>query len=157
MRLAAEYRNARRGEDVARLRRMLALRAMAETGLNQREIATALGISQPAVSQQLKAASHLGDVHPEVLVEAAGPILKQIAAERGFSKLAIFGSVARRQARQNSDIDLLVEAQAGTSIKDIVALQELMEAILGRQVDVVSYGGLKAGIDDDVRRDAVPL
>ncbi len=157
MDLLAEYREARRDEDVARFRRLLALRAMVATGMSQRDIATALGVSQPAVSQQLKAASHLGAARPETLIEAAAPILKQIAAERGFSRLAVFGSVARRQARQDSDIDLLVEAPAGTSISDMVALQTLIEAILGRPVDLVSYGGLKPGIDDDVRREAVPL
>jgi predicted nucleotidyltransferase len=157
MTLLDEYRDARRDEDVARLRRVLALRAMAATGMSQREIATALGVSQPAVSQQLRAASTLGDVHPSALIEAAAPILKQIAAERGFTDLAVFGSVARQQARQDSDIDLLVAARAGTSISDLVALQELIEAVLGRHVDVVSYGGLRPGIDDDVRREAVPL
>lgn len=157
MSLLAEYRRARRGEELARLRRVLALRALTETGMSQREIATALGVSQPAVSQQLRAPSTLADVEPGTLIAAAAPILKQVAAERGFSNLAVFGSVARGEARQDSDIDLLVDAPTGTSIKDMVALQELIEAILGRHVDVVSFGGLKPGMDDDVRREAVPL
>lgn len=54
MRLVAEYRDARREEEVARLRRTLALRAMVATGMSQRQIAEVLGVSQPAVSQQLK-------------------------------------------------------------------------------------------------------
>lgn len=54
MGLLAEYRDARRDEDVSRLRRVLALRAMIATGMSQRQIAEGLGISQPAVSQQLK-------------------------------------------------------------------------------------------------------
>src|SRR5918995_6557709 len=115
MTLLAEYLEARRDEDVARLRRVLALRAMVATGMSQRDIASALGVSQPAVSQQLKAAPDLGEVPPETLIEAAAPILKQIAAERGFSRLAVFGSVTRRQTRQDSGIHLLVEAPAGTS------------------------------------------
>lgn len=157
MTFEAHYRAARRDEDVARLRRMLALRAMAETGMSQREIATALGVSQPAVSQQLRGSSVLGDVDPGTLLEAAAPILKQLAADRGFSQLAVFGSVAQGRARQDSDIDLLIAAPTDTSIKDMVAFQEVIEAILGRPVDVVSYGGLKPGIDDDVRREALPL
>lgn len=157
MTLLAEYVDARRDEEVARLRRVLALRAMVSTGMSQRDIAAALGVSQPAVSQQLKAASRLDEVHPEILLEAAAPILKQVAAERGFVKLAVFGSVARRQARQDSDVDLLVEAPAGTSISGLVSLQGLLKAVLGRPVDLVSYGGLKPGIDDDVRREAMLL
>lgn len=51
MTLLAEYRGARHDEDVARLRRVLALRAMAATGMSQRELAAALGISQPATTE----------------------------------------------------------------------------------------------------------
>jgi predicted nucleotidyltransferase len=130
---------------------------MAETGMSQRQAADALKISQPAVSQQLKAAPDLVNVHPEVLIEAASPILRRVAEDRGFTELAVFGSVARHQARQDSDIDLLVRQPAGTSISGMRELQDLFGRILGRTVDLVSYGGLKPGIDDDVRAEAVPL
>lgn len=155
--MAAEYRVAQRGEDLMRLRRQLALRAMIASGMTQREIAGELSISQPAVSQQVKHTSRLDEVHPEVLLEAAAPILRALAAERGYSRLAVFGSVARRQARQDSDIDLVVEAPAGTSSFGFVGFQQLIEQVLGREVDLIDYGGLKPSIDDDVRRDAVVL
>lgn len=69
---------------------------MAATGMSQRQIADALGITQPAVSQQLRFAPELDGVHPEVLLEVAAPVLKALAAEHGYSRLAVFGSVARR-------------------------------------------------------------
>lgn len=154
MRLLAEYRHARRDESVARRRRVLALRAMLATGLSQREIAHALGISQPAVSQQAKAAVMTGS---ESLLEAAAPVLKELAAERGFTDLAVFESVARAQSRPDSDIDLLVRPPPGATIGDLTGLQALFAKVLGRSVDLVSYGGLKPGLDDDVLREAVPL
>jgi len=157
MSLLAEYRSARSHEEVARLRRVLALRAMLSMGMSQRQIAEALGISQPAVSQQLKFAPELGEVHPEVLVEAAAPILKALAAENGYTRLAVFGSVARRQARQDSDVDLLVDAPQGTSSLGFVRFKQLIEQVLGREVDLVDYGGLKPSLDDDIRREAVLL
>ena len=157
MTLVAEYRAARHHEDVARLRRVLALRAMVATGMSQREIAAALGISQPAVSQQLRAASDLSGLHPEKLIQAAAPVLRRLAEDAGYGKLAVFGSVARRQAGQNSDIDLLVEAPEGTSSFGFVKFKQLIEQVLGRQVDLVDYGGLKPRLDDDIRREAVPL
>lgn len=83
MTLVAEYRAARREEDAARLRRALVLRAMVASGMTQRQIAEELGVSQPAVSQQLKVARDLDAVDPEVLLEAAGPVLKDLAAARG--------------------------------------------------------------------------
>lgn len=157
MALASVYREARRAEDVARLRRVLALRAMVADGMSQRQVGLALGISQPAVSQQLKHGLGLQDVHPQVLVEAAAPVLKALAAERGYARLAVFGSVARRQAREGSDIDLLVEAPEGTSSFGFVRFKRLIEQVLGRDVDLVSYDGLKPTLDDDIRREAVLL
>lgn len=157
MGLLAEYRAARRDEDVARLRRVLALRAMAAAGMSQRQIAEAVGITQPAVSQQLKFAPELDSVHPEFLLEAAAPILSTLAAEHGYTRLAVFGSVARHQARPDSDIDLIVEAPAGTSSFDFIRFRQLIEQVLGREVDLVEYGGLKPKLDDDIRREAVPL
>src|SRR4051794_15321959 len=115
MTLLTEYRDAQREEGLARLRRALALRAMVATGMSQRQVAEALGISQPAVSQQLKFAPEFDGVHPEVLLDAAAPILKAVAAEHGYVGFAVFGSAARHQARPDSDIDLLVEAPDGTS------------------------------------------
>jgi len=121
------------------------------------QIAEALGITQPAVSQQFKFAPELDDVHPELLLEAAAPILKALAAERGYTRLAVFGSVARHQASGDSDIDLLVEAPHGTSSFGFVGFKQLIEQVLGREVDLVSYGGLKSKLDEDIRREAVLL
>ncbi len=155
--LLAEYVGARHEEDVARIRRALALRAMVATGMSQREIAASLGVSQPAVSQQLRTASDLSSVHPEKLVEAAAPILRRLAEDAGYRRLAVFGSVARREAGENSDIDLLVEAPAETSTFGFIRFRQLLEHVLGRQIDLVEYGGLKPRMDDDIRREAVLL
>ncbi|MDD2818114.1 MAG: nucleotidyltransferase domain-containing protein [Candidatus Nanopelagicales bacterium] len=157
MTLLAEYRDARRDEDVSRLRRVLALRAMVVTGMSQRQIAEAIGITQPAVSQQLKFAPELNIVHPEVLLEAAAPILKALAADHGYSRLAVFGSVGRHQARQDSDIDLIVESPEKTSSFGFIRFKQLIEQVLGRDIDLIDYGGLKSKIDDDIRREAVAL
>jgi predicted nucleotidyltransferase len=157
MSLLAEYRSARHDEDVARLRRVLSLRAMSVAGMSQRQIAEAVGITQPAVSQQLKFAQRADHLHPEVLLEAAAPVLRAIAAEHGYTRLAVFGSVARHQARPESDIDLIVEAPPGTSSFDLIRFRQLLEAVLGREIDLVEYGGLKPGLDDDIRREAVLL
>ncbi|WP_413332276.1 nucleotidyltransferase domain-containing protein [Brevibacterium sp. GP-SGM9] len=152
-----EYREAQRGEDVARLRRALALRAMLASGMSQRQIAEELGISQPAVSQQIKFAPAVDQVHPELLLEAAVPILKKLAAEHGYEHLAVFGSAARREARTDSDIDLIVDAPQGASSFAFIRFKQLIEKVLGRGIDLVDYAGLKPGMDDDIRREAVLL
>ena len=157
MGMLAEYQTARRDEDVARVRRVLALRAMVASGLSQRQIAEKLGVTQPAVSQQLKFAPELDGLHPELLIEAAAPILKSLAAEQGYTRLSVFGSVARRRARPDSDIDLVVEAPEGTSSFEFIRFKQLLEQVLGREIDLVDYGGLKPRRDDDIRREAVLL
>jgi predicted nucleotidyltransferase len=157
MTLHDEYRKARRDEEVARLRRILALRALTASGKTQREIAELLDISQPAVSQQLKFAPDIVHVHPEMLLEAAAPVLKALAAQRGYTRLAAFGSVARREAGPDSDIDLIVEAPGATSSFDFVDFKGLLEEVLGREIDLVEYGGMKADLDDDIRDEAVLL
>lgn len=157
MSLVVQHQQARHQEDLARLRRALALRALVATGWTQREIADALGVSQPAVSQQLKASHAVTTVHPETLIAAAAPILVDVAGSKGFDRLAVFGSVARREARADSDIDLLVEAPVGAGIKELVELQGIFQEILGRPVDLVTYGGLKPTIDADIRAEAVLL
>lgn len=157
MDLVEAYHAARRDADVARLRRVLVLRAMAASGLSQREIAEALGISQPAVSQQLRTRPRLGEVHPHLLLEAAAPVLKTLAEIHGYTRLAVFGSLAREQAGSDSDIDLLVEAPPGTSSFAFIRFKRMIEDTLGREVDLAPYGGLSSKLDDDIRRDAVPL
>lgn len=157
MALASEYREARRAEDIARLRRAIALRAMLASGMSQRDVAEELGVSQPAISQQLRSAGDLQRVEPEALVQAGAPVLKVLAADRGFTRLAVFGSIARGEARPDSDVDLLVRAPTGTSSFGLVKFKQLLEAVLGRQVDLVEYGGLKPGRDEDIRREAVLL
>ena len=118
MSLVVEYRDARTQEDFARLRRLLALRALVATGSSQREIASALGVSQPAVSQQLKASRDLAAVHPETLLKAAAPLLVDVAGSQRFTRLAAFGSVARGTARPDSDIDLLVDRSTSSPTAD---------------------------------------
>ena len=92
-----------------------------------------------------------------MLMNVAGPILRQAANDRGFVDLAVFGSVARGEAGVNSDIDLLVNPPANTTITDLIAMKQVFEAILGRAVDLVTYRGLRPGIDDDIREEAVLL
>lgn len=73
----------------------------------------------------------------------------------GVGRDAVFGSVARHQARPDSDIDLIVEASAGTSSFGFIRFKQLVEQVLGPEVDLVDYGGLRPRLDDDIRREAV--
>ena len=70
---------------------------------------------------------------------ASEPDLRALGVER----LALFGSVARGQARLNSDVDLLVQFFAGAKTYDrFLALSELLETRLGRRVELVTLEAL---------------
>ena len=71
-----------------------------------------------------------------------------VASEReiralGVERLALFGSVVRGEARPDSDVDLLVQFSPGAKTYDhFLALSELLEAHLGRCVELVTLEAL---------------
>jgi uncharacterized protein len=127
---------------------------MAAGGMSQRQIAEGLAAGRESAAQARRGTAGRA---PQVLLEAASPVLKALAADHGYTRLAVFGSVARQRARSDSDIDLIVEAPEGTSSFGFIRFQQLLEQVLGRQIDLVEYGGLKPRLDDDIQREAVPL
>ena len=82
-------------------------------------------------------------------------ILEISARHRGRS-VRVFGSVARGEANEKSDIDFLVEFEPDSSLFDLLHLTEDLEKLLGHPVDVVSTGGLKDR-DDQILAEAVYL
>jgi hypothetical protein len=77
------------------------------------------------------------------LVEAHREEIRAIAARHRGRSIALFGSVARGEESPTSDLDFLVEFEPGSSLFDLMHLQDDLEALLGHRVDVVSMGGLK--------------
>ena len=92
----------------------------------------------------------------QLLDEKREEILR-IASEHGAREVRVFGSVARGEDDEESDIDFLVELETGRSLMDLGGLQMELESLLGRRVDVVTVRGLKARIRERVLREAVPV
>ena len=69
----------------------------------------------------------------------------------------IFGSSARGEDRNDSDIDILVDPLKGTTFFDLAGLQFELEELLGVHVDVVTPGGLAPDIAARVAQDLKPL
>jgi predicted nucleotidyltransferase len=80
-----------------------------------------------------------------------------LAAAYGASDVRVFGSVARGDDDETSDIDLLVRMAPGRSVFDIGGLLMDLQELLGRRVDIVTERGLRPRIRAQVVRDAVPL
>jgi predicted nucleotidyltransferase len=83
--------------------------------------------------------------------------IQRIAARHGAADVRLIGSVARDEARPDSDVDLLVSWAEGTSLLDQAALTLELESLLGRKVDIASDGWVKPAIRESVYRDAVAL
>jgi predicted nucleotidyltransferase len=90
------------------------------------------------------------------LVDEHRTEIADLARRHRGQSIAIFGSVARGEDDAGSDIDFLVEFEPGSSLFDLVHLQDALSELLGCPVDVVSVGGLKPR-DDHIRREAIPL
>ena len=81
----------------------------------------------------------------------------RMAAAHGATNVRIFGSVARGEADDASDIDLLVDMGPGRSLLDLGGLLMDLEQLFGRRVDVVTERGLRSRIRDHVLEETVPL
>ncbi|MDT7042472.1 nucleotidyltransferase family protein [Candidatus Nitronereus thalassa] len=91
------------------------------------------------------------------LLKAKRNEILDLTAKHGATKVRIIGSVARREETPESDIDFLVEMEAGRSLLDHAALILDLEELLNRKVDVASERGLRPRVRQRVLQEAVPL
>ena len=73
----------------------------------------------------------------------------------GVSSLSLFGSVARGEAGEDSDVDLLVEFSRPIGFFEFVRLKHALEEILGRRVDLATPRSLKPQLRDRILKEAV--
>ncbi len=80
------------------------------------------------------------------------------AAQRhGAFNIRVFGSVARGDAQEASDMDFLVDFETGRSLFDLVHLVDELETILGVHVDVVTPEELRPRNRDQIMAESRPL
>jgi uncharacterized protein len=92
----------------------------------------------------------------EILKEKREEILR-IAARHGAYNVRVFGSVARGDARPDSDVDFLIDVGPNRSFFFPGGLVADLENLLGRHVDVASEGGLHNYLRQRVLDEAVPF
>ena len=84
------------------------------------------------------------------------PSLAEVCRRYGVKELSLFGSAVRGEMRPESDIDIMVEFEAGVRVGLIKfeSLVEELESLAGRRVDLVTKRGLKPWIRPNVLEDA---
>lgn len=80
-----------------------------------------------------------------------------VASRHGALNVRVFGSVARGESDERSDVDFLVEMERGRSLLDLGGFLMDLEELLGKRVDVVTEKGLRSRIRERVLREAIPL
>jgi len=68
-------------------------------------------------------------------------------------EIGIFGSFARNEMTDKSDIDILVEYSRGTTILDIVKMKQELYELIGRKIDLVSKRAVRKKIMDTIQTD----
>jgi predicted nucleotidyltransferase len=85
------------------------------------------------------------------------PAILRIAAQHGARNVRLFGSAARGEASDASDIDFLVDMEPGRSLLDLIGLRNDLMDLLGSEVDVVTEDGLYWLLRRKILSEARPL
>lgn len=80
-----------------------------------------------------------------------------LATKHGASNVRLFGSVVRGEDREDGDVDFLVDMQETSSLFDLIGLQQDMERVIGRKVDVLTPNGINRYLKDRILGEATPL
>ena len=153
-RLGADARAADELHERSRSMLVGAARAGAAAGLSQRQIAEAIGRSQPEVSRLLRfqGNSALGrrlTLNRKKIID--------LAVGHGVRNVRVFGSVAAGTDGPHSDVDLLVDLLPGTTLFALARLEAELTELLGVHVDVVPARSLRAHLAEHVSSEAIPL
>jgi len=81
----------------------------------------------------------------------------RLAERHGCHNIRVFGSVATGENRPDSDVDFLVDLDAGRGLLDLGGLWSDLENLLGVHVDIVESDSIHPYIRDRVLAEAVPL
>ena len=81
----------------------------------------------------------------------------RFAQAHGAHNVRIFGSVARGEARSESDVDFLVEMDSGRTLLDLIELSQDLETLLQCKVDILTDQGLSPYLEQRIHAEAVPL
>jgi predicted nucleotidyltransferase len=96
-------------------------------------------------------------MRPSLALQTHRHAIHEIVQRHHAGNPRLFGSTARGQDHETSDIDLLIDPAPGMTLFDIGGLIDELEKLLGVRVDVVTPAGLPPHIRDAVQQDLQSL
>jgi uncharacterized protein len=94
---------------------------------------------------------------PSVALHTHRAAIRHIVASHRASNARVFGSVARGEDTEQSDLDILIDPGADTSLMDVAGIQVALERLLGVTVDVLTPRALPEKFRGMVLAEAVPV
>ena len=91
------------------------------------------------------------------LLRQKASLIRTVATAHKLSTVSVIGSVARGESREDSDVDLLCDAEQGATLYDIAACEIDLEQALGFAVTIITRGGLTLPRDAAFLEDAVSV
>jgi predicted nucleotidyltransferase len=99
----------------------------------------------------------LESMRREEAISTLRSFLPAIQRDFGVRRISLFGSTARDEARDDSDLDLLVDFEVGPTFDSFMGLKFFLEDHLGRRVEIVTPASLKPRMRPVVEREAVDV
>lgn len=94
---------------------------------------------------------------PSEALAANRAIIRRVVESHRASNARIFGSVLHGQDSHNSDLDILIDPTADTTLMDVAAIQVELQRLLGVKVDVLTPRALPDSFRKKVLAEAVPV
>jgi hypothetical protein len=99
----------------------------------------------------------LSTMRPSEILAAKADQIREIIARYPVRNPRIFGSVARGEDQEGSDLDLLVDPLEGTTYFDLAGLELELGDLLGIKIDIATPGALRRQVAERIDRDIKPL
>lgn len=93
----------------------------------------------------------------ELILQQLSALKTQLASHYHIVSLALFGSTARGEATQNSDIDVLVDFSQTPDLLTFIELEEKLKSALGKNVDLVPKRKLRAELSQSILKEAIAV
>lgn len=89
----------------------------------------------------------------ERIKEKIIPVLKK----QKITKAGIFGSYARGEQNNKSDVDILVEVNDGMGLIEFISLKMLIEKAIRKKIDLVEYNNIRKELKDRILKEEIPI